>query len=80
MTTVTQIILLFLLASLVAVIFGKIHVPYTVDLVLVSLGIGALQLINVPVLTQEIMFLIFSRPGLRGGLSYRLWRFVAVDT
>lgn len=63
METETIIILLFVVASVVAVIARKLHTPYTVALVLVGLGLGTLQWLHAPQLTQDVLFLVFL-PGL----------------
>lgn len=63
METETLVILLFVVASVVAVIARKLRTPYTVALVLVGLGLGALHVLHAPQLTQDILFLVFL-PGL----------------
>lgn len=78
METETLIILLFVVASVVAVIARKLRTPYTVALVLVGLGLGALHLLHAPQLTQNVLFLVFL-PGLIFEAAYHidfdeLWR------
>ncbi len=63
MQTEPTLILLFLIASIVAIGARRLHLPYTVSLVLVGLGLGALQFIHPPVLTKDILFMVFL-PGL----------------
>lgn len=63
METEIIIILLFVVASVVVVIARKLRTPYTVALVLVGLGLGALQWLHAPQLTQDVLFLVFL-PGL----------------
>lgn len=63
MDTEPTIILLFVIASLVAVAARRLRIPYTVSLVLVGLVLGALQLIQAPLLTRDILFMVFL-PGL----------------
>ncbi|WP_322628961.1 sodium:proton antiporter [Halothiobacillus sp.] len=57
------IILLFVIASAVAVASRRLRIPYTVSLVLVGLALGALQLVHAPILTRDMLFMIFL-PGL----------------
>lgn len=56
-------ILLFVLATGVALAVRVVRVPYTVALVLAGLAIGALQLFPAPLLTKELLFSVFL-PGL----------------
>lgn len=63
MQTEHTLLLLFLIASIVAIGARRLHLPYTVSLVLVGLGLGALQLVQAPNLTKDILFLVFL-PGL----------------
>lgn len=57
------IILLFVIASAVAVASRRLHIPYTVSLLLVGLALGGVQLVHAPQLTKDILFMIFL-PGL----------------
>lgn len=63
METEPTIILLFVIASAVAVASRRMRIPYTVSLVAVGLLLGALQLIHAPVLTRDLLFMVFL-PGL----------------
>jgi len=63
METESFVIILFLLASVVAVYARHLRMPYTVALVLVGLGLGAAHWFQAPQLTQNMLFLIFL-PGL----------------
>jgi CPA1 family monovalent cation:H+ antiporter len=56
-------ILLFVVATGVALAVRVVRVPYTVALVLAGLAIGALQLFPAPLLTKELLFSVFL-PGL----------------
>jgi monovalent cation:H+ antiporter, CPA1 family len=56
-------ILLFVVATGVALAVRVVRVPYTVALVLVGLAIGALGLFPAPPLTQDLLFSVFL-PGL----------------
>ncbi|MGV6816208.1 MAG: cation:proton antiporter [Thiotrichales bacterium] len=72
------IILLFIIASAVAVGARRWNFPYTVALVLVGLGLGSLNLLQAPELTHDLLFLVFL-PGLIFEAAYHidfdeLWR------
>ncbi len=56
-------ILLFVVATGVALAVRVVRVPYTVALVLAGLAIGPLRLFPAPVLTKELLFSVFL-PGL----------------
>jgi CPA1 family monovalent cation:H+ antiporter len=62
-TEESAFILLFVVATGVALAVRVVRVPYTVALVLAGLAIGALQLFPAPVLTKELLFSVFL-PGL----------------
>jgi CPA1 family monovalent cation:H+ antiporter len=59
----TAFILLFVLATAVAIVVRRTRVPYTVALVLAGLLLGGLQLFPAPHLTQKLLFSVFL-PGL----------------
>jgi monovalent cation:H+ antiporter, CPA1 family len=59
----TAFILLFVVATAVAVAARRIRIPYTVALVLAGLALGALQLFPAPHLTKNLLFSVFL-PGL----------------
>ncbi len=63
MGTEAAILLLFVVASAVAVVARRLSIPYTVALVLAGLTLGALQLMQAPELTRDMLFLVFL-PGL----------------
>jgi CPA1 family monovalent cation:H+ antiporter len=72
------IILMFVVASVVAILARRFRVPYTVALVPVGLLLSGLHTPGAPQLTQELLFLIFL-PGLLFAASYdirfeNLWR------
>jgi len=52
-------ILLFVIATAVALGAQRLRLPYTAALVLAGLGLGALQLIPAPHLTHDLLFSIF---------------------
>ncbi len=54
---------LFIAAITVAIVVRRLHIPYTVGLVLAGLLIGLLHLLQAPLLTKELLFSIFL-PGL----------------
>ena len=56
------IVILFVIASAVAVIARRINLPYTIALVAVGLALGALQLLHPPSLTQELLYTVFLPP------------------
>ncbi|HXI21340.1 MAG TPA: cation:proton antiporter [Gemmatimonadales bacterium] len=57
------LILLFVVATTVAVAARRLHVPYTVALVLAGLVLGVLHVLEPPHLTKELLFAVFL-PGL----------------
>jgi NhaP-type Na+/H+ or K+/H+ antiporter len=61
--TETILILLFSVATVVAIGVRQLHVPYTVALVLTGLALGILNLFTPPHLTKELLFSVFL-PGL----------------
>ncbi|MGI8510828.1 MAG: cation:proton antiporter [Gemmatimonadaceae bacterium] len=63
MTTETTLVALFSLATAVAIATRRLHVPYTVALVLAGLAVGVLHVIAPPHLTKELLFAVFL-PGL----------------
>src|SRR5881628_773354 len=56
-------VILFAIASLVAIAVRRTAVPYTVALVVVGLIVGGLDLVEPPRLTKELLFALFL-PGL----------------
>jgi CPA1 family monovalent cation:H+ antiporter len=59
----TRFILLFVIATAVAIAVRRLYVPYTVALVIAGLVLGGLHLFPAPHLTQELLYTIFL-PGL----------------
>jgi CPA1 family monovalent cation:H+ antiporter len=70
-STERALVLLFILATAVAIVARRLRVPYTVALVLAGLGIGALGSIAPPKLTKELLF-AFILPGLLFEASFHL--------
>ena len=63
MGTEAVILLMFVVASAVAIGARRFNIPYTVALVPVGLVLSALHLLNPPLLTRDVLFLVFL-PGL----------------
>lgn len=63
MTTAGTFVILFCVASAVAVIVRRLPVPYTVALVVVGLVLGSLHAVEPVHLTKELLFTVFL-PGL----------------
>jgi CPA1 family monovalent cation:H+ antiporter len=59
----TILVLLFVVATAVAIAVQRLAVPYTVALVITGLGLGSLHVLDAPHLTQALLFHIFL-PGL----------------
>jgi CPA1 family monovalent cation:H+ antiporter len=78
-------IVLFSIATLVAIAVSRTRVPYTVALVVVGLIAGSLHIVEPPHLTKELLFSLFL-PGLIFEAAYNIhiselrrgWRTVAV--
>lgn len=69
--TVHVFIMLLLVATFVAALSRRVHIPYTVALVAVGLAIASLGSFHVPVLSKELLFAIFL-PGLIFEAAYHL--------
>ncbi len=63
MNPASTLVLLFCVATAVAVAVRRVRIPYTVALVVTGLAIGALGLVSPPRLTKELLFTFFL-PGL----------------
>ena len=63
MATETIILLMFVIASAVAIAARRFGIPYTVALVPVGLLLSAMHLLNPPLLTRDVLFMVFL-PGL----------------
>jgi Na+:H+ antiporter len=59
----TILILLFSVATVVAIVVRQVHMPYTVALVLAGLALGILNIFTPPHLTKALLFSVFL-PGL----------------
>ncbi len=78
METVNVLILLFIVATAVAIAVQRLAVPYTVALVLTGLVLGWLQAFEAPHLTKALLFNVFL-PGLLFEAAYyidfrQFWR------
>ena len=60
--TSKQLVVLLIAAAVVAVIARWIRLPYTLALLLLGLGLGALPFISAPTLNSEIILLLFLPP------------------
>lgn len=60
MYSVTTFILLFMVATAVAIVIRRFHIPYTVALVLAGLLLGFFHAIKAPYLTKALLFTVFS--------------------
>jgi CPA1 family monovalent cation:H+ antiporter len=67
----TTFVLLFSVATGVAIAVRHVRVPYTVALVLVGLGLGTLNLVAAPHLTKELLFAVIL-PGLLFEAAFNL--------
>lgn len=65
------IILLYCIATAVAIISRRIRVPYSISLLVVGLALGASHLVELPRLTQGLLFTVFL-PGLLFEAAYHL--------
>ncbi len=71
MTLAATSIVLFSLATGVAIAARHLRIPYTVALVVVGLTLGALHLVDAPHLTRELLFAVFL-PGLLFDAAFQL--------
>ena len=71
MTTVGTFVILFSIATGVAILVRRLQVPYTVALVVVGLTLGSLHLLEAPHLTKELLFAVFL-PGLLFDAAFNL--------
>jgi monovalent cation:H+ antiporter, CPA1 family len=59
MYSVTTFFLLFMVATAVAIVIRRFHIPYTVALVLTGLLLGFFHAIEAPHLTKVLLFAVF---------------------
>lgn len=85
MNTEETFVLLFCVATLIAIIVRRVRVPYTIALVVAGLGLGTAGWAHPPALTRDILFTFFL-PGLLFEASFHIdlaalrqsWRSVAM--
>ena len=63
MPDASSLVLLFVVATMVALVARRLRLPYTVALVLAGLALGGLHALDPPHLTEELLFSVFL-PGL----------------
>jgi CPA1 family monovalent cation:H+ antiporter len=71
MTTESSFILLFAIATAVAITVRRLRVPYPVALVVVGLLLGPFRLVDAPHLTKDLLFALFL-PGLLFEAAFNL--------
>lgn len=71
MSAESSFIILFAIATGVAILVRHLRVPYTVALVVVGLSLGGLHLVEAPHLTKELLFAVFL-PGLLFHAAFNL--------
>lgn len=71
MTPETSFVILFSIATTVAILVRRFRAPYTVALVVVGLVIGSLHVVEAPHLTKELLFVIIL-PGLLFEAAFNL--------
>ncbi len=71
MTTETTLIVLFSIATAVAMVVRRLRFPYTVALVLVGLVLGGMHVVAPPHLTKELLFAVLL-PGLLFEAAFHL--------
>ena len=74
MSMTAGVILLYCVATVVAIVAQRIRVPYTAALLLVGVALGASHVVELPHLTKDLLFALFL-PGLLFEAAYHLeWR------
>ncbi|HZK78444.1 MAG TPA: cation:proton antiporter, partial [Gemmatimonadaceae bacterium] len=71
MSTEATLVILFSIATGVAIAVRHLKIPYTVALVLVGLGLGGLHLVEAPHLTKALLFAVFL-PGLLFDAAFQI--------
>ncbi len=71
MNVEATLVILFAIATGVAIVARRLNVPYTVALVFVGLALGGLHLVEAPHLTKELLFALFL-PGLLFDAAFNL--------
>ncbi|MEO7366519.1 MAG: sodium:proton antiporter [Gemmatimonadaceae bacterium] len=71
MTSEGTFVILFSVATGVAIAARQLRIPYTVALVVVGLALGSFQMVDAPHLTRELLYAVFL-PGLLFDASFQL--------
>ncbi len=71
MNVTAGVILLYCVATVVAIVTQRLRVPYTAALLLVGVALGGLHIVALPHLTKELLFALFL-PGLLFEAAYHL--------
>ncbi|MEO8335540.1 MAG: sodium:proton antiporter [bacterium] len=71
MTESAGIILLYCIATVVAIASRRLRVPYTTSLLIAGIGLGAMHVASLPHLTRDLLFEVFL-PGLLFEAAYHL--------
>ncbi|HEX3866145.1 MAG TPA: cation:proton antiporter [Gemmatimonadaceae bacterium] len=71
MSVTAGVILLYCVATVVAIITQRVRIPYTAALLLVGVALGASHVVALPHLTKDLLFAIFL-PGLLFEAAYHL--------
>lgn len=71
MNVTAGVILLYCVATVVAIVTQRLRVPYTAALLLVGVALGGLHIVALPHLTRELLFALFL-PGLLFEAAYHL--------
>jgi monovalent cation:H+ antiporter, CPA1 family len=71
MNVTAGVILLYCVATVVAIVTQRIRVPYTAALLLVGVALGGMHIVALPHLTKELLFALFL-PGLLFEAAYHL--------
>src|SRR3569623_547734 len=65
------LLMLFAVATIVALVVRRLSIPYTAGLVVAGLALGATQAFHAPLLTKELLFTVFL-PGLLFEAAFNL--------
>src|SRR3954471_4243824 len=71
MNTASTLVVLYCIATAVAIAVRRLRIPHTVALVIVGLAVGLFRLIAPPHLTRELLFTLFL-PGLLFEAAFHL--------
>ena len=71
MSQTASIILLYCVATLIAIVARRARVPYTAALLVAGIALGGVHVVTLPHLTKELLFAVFL-PGLLFEASYGL--------